>query len=68
MSYVFENTKSYPVEIGEDFTEAQRNLMAEYLVRKHLLDFKSTHCTPLPGDFFQTPWDLNTDDNDFVFT
>lgn len=56
------------MEIGVEYTNDQRNQMAKYLVRKHLLDFKSSHCTPLPGDFFQIPWDLATDDNDFVFT
>lgn len=68
MSYVSENTRSYPLEIGADYTHEQRNQLAEYLVRKHLFDFKSTHCTPLPGDFFQTPWTIPNDTNDFVFT
>lgn len=31
-SYVSENGKSYPVEIGKDLTELQKNQMAEYLV------------------------------------
>lgn len=33
LSYVSENGKSYPVEIGENYTEVQKNQMAEYLVR-----------------------------------
>ncbi|KAG4071462.1 hypothetical protein HA402_011616 [Bradysia odoriphaga] len=70
LSYVSENGRSYPVEIGENYTEEQRNQMAEYLVYKHLLDFKSSHCTPLPVEYFQLPWTLPApdDDTDFVFT
>lgn len=67
MSYVSEQSRAYPIDIGVDYTTEQRNQLAEYLVRKHLLDFKSSHCTPLPGDFFQNPWDISNDD-DFVFT
>lgn len=33
LSYVSENGKSYPIEIGENYTDVQRNQMAEYLVR-----------------------------------
>ncbi|KAJ6640936.1 Phosphatidylserine lipase ABHD16A [Pseudolycoriella hygida] len=68
LSYVSENGKSYPVEIGENYTEAQRNQMAEYLVYKHFMDYKSSHCTPLPVEYFQTPWTLPDEDTDFVFT
>lgn len=30
-------------------------------------DLKSTHCTPLPTDMFQLPWDIHVE-SDFVFT
>lgn len=46
----------YPVKIGQDYTTEQRNQMAEFLIRRHLLDLKSSHCTPLPVEFFQLPW------------
>lgn len=68
LSYVSENSKQYPLLIGEDYTTDQRNQMTEYLVRKHLLDFNSTHCTPLPSDYFRIPWDLPNVENDFIFT
>lgn len=68
LSYVSENSKQYPLLIGEDYTGEQRNQMSEYLVRKHFLDFKSTHCTPLPSDYFRIPWDLPNVENDFIFT
>lgn len=66
-SYVADNTKKYPNLIGEDYTEEMRNQLAEYLIRKHFYDFKSTHCTPLPDEFFNMPWDIPSE-NDFVFT
>lgn len=68
LSYVSENSKQYPIDIGEDYTTEQRNQMAEYLIRKHLVDFKSTHCTPLPTEYFRIPWDLPSVENDFIFT
>lgn len=46
LSYVSENGKAYPVEIGENYTEAQRNKMAEYLVR-----FWITFCLSLLIDW-----------------
>lgn len=54
-------------EIGVDFSEEQRNMVAVYLLRKHFVDYKSSHCTPLPTDFFKPPWEL-PNDTDFVFT
>lgn len=68
MSYVSENDGSYPLAIGEDYSEEQRNEMAVFLMRRHLLDFKSSHCTPLPGEYFQLPWAIPSDTDDFVFT
>lgn len=67
MSYISDNSKTYPLEIGADYDNNQKNQMAEYLIRKHLTDFKSTHCTPLPAEYFHIPWDL-LNDTDFVFT
>lgn len=65
-SYITDNNKNYPLEIGEDYTTAQKNQMAEFLVRKHMADYKSSHCTPLPAEYFQIPWDL-LNENDFIF-
>lgn len=56
------------MDIGEDYTSQQRNEMSEYLVRKHLIDYKSTHCTPLPTDYFRIPWDVPNVENGFIFT
>lgn len=66
-SYISEHAKSYPLKIGDSMTTEQKNQMALYLLRKYMKDYKSSHCTPLPADMFQVPWDINVE-NDFVFT
>lgn len=66
-SYISENSKSYPMKIGPDMNIQQKNQMALFLVRKHMKDYKSSHCTPLPVEMFQVPWDINVE-NGFVFT
>lgn len=67
-SYISENNQSsYPLLIGEDFSSEERTEMADYLLRKHFEDYTSSHCTPLPGEFFKLPWEL-PNDTDFVFT
>lgn len=58
-SYVSEHGKSYPLMIGENFTDEERNDMAEFLIRRHFRDFKSDHCSPLPGEYFNAPWDIS---------
>uniref|UniRef100_A0A1L8D930 Putative conserved plasma membrane protein n=1 Tax=Nyssomyia neivai TaxID=330878 RepID=A0A1L8D930_9DIPT len=67
MTYTVESGRQYPLEIGANFTDEQRNVMAEYLVRNHLADFRSSHCIPLPTGFFKQPWDI-PNETDFVFT
>lgn len=67
-SYVSENSKQYPLDIGADYSDDERNEMAEYLIRKHLVDYKSSHCTPLPVEHFQIPWDLPSTESGFIFT
>uniref|UniRef100_A0A182XD14 AB hydrolase-1 domain-containing protein n=1 Tax=Anopheles quadriannulatus TaxID=34691 RepID=A0A182XD14_ANOQN len=66
MSYLNDNgnngtSRSYPIEIGAEYTTEQRNSMVKFLIKKYLADFKSTHCTPLPEEFFQTPWEVPTE-------
>ncbi|XP_060578398.1 phosphatidylserine lipase ABHD16A-like [Ruditapes philippinarum] len=50
-----ENTK-FPLDIGTDYTEQQKTHMTLFLASKHMEDFNSTHCTPLPTQFFKQPW------------
>lgn len=68
MSYISEHGQAFPSAIGEDYTDEQRDQLAEFLIRKHLIDFKSSHCTPLPVDYFQIPWTAPADDGEYVFT
>ncbi|XP_067613743.1 phosphatidylserine lipase ABHD16A isoform X2 [Eurosta solidaginis] len=67
ITYASDQGKSFPMQIGEDYAEDTRDQMAEFLLRKHFRDYKSTHCTPLPGDYFDIPWDIPIE-NGFVFT
>lgn len=67
LSYISENGAAYPINIGEDYTKEQKNQMVLYLIKNHLADFKSSHCTPLPNEFFKAPWNIPQDE-DFVFT
>ncbi|KAL3284192.1 hypothetical protein HHI36_018356 [Cryptolaemus montrouzieri] len=66
-TYVSEYTKAFPLKIGEEFGDLGKNRMALFLAHKHLKDFKSTHCTPLPPEMFQLPWEVNVE-SDYVFT
>ncbi|XP_054733124.1 phosphatidylserine lipase ABHD16A [Anastrepha obliqua] len=67
ITYASDQGKSFPMLIGEDYTEETRDQMAEFLLRKHFRDYKSTHCTPLPRDYFDIPWDIPIESG-FVFT
>lgn len=67
ISYAAEHGAAYPLKIGADYTEEQRNSLALYLIKSHFYDYKSSHCTPLPGEFFKNPWSIPSE-NDFVFT
>ncbi|XP_026477392.1 protein ABHD16A [Ctenocephalides felis] len=66
-SYISENSKSYPMLIGDGFTEKQKSDMALFLVKKHMKDYQSSHCLPLPQEYMQTPWDVQVE-SDYVFT
>ncbi|XP_030375199.1 phosphatidylserine lipase ABHD16A [Scaptodrosophila lebanonensis] len=67
ITYASDQGKSFPMLIGEDYSEEVLNQMAMFLLRKHLRDFSSTHCSQLPGEFFSIPWDIPTE-HGFVFT
>lgn len=51
-SYLQAHDKSYPVYIGDDLDDDAKNQLVLYLIKKHFFDFKSTHCTPLPVEYF----------------
>lgn len=49
---------AYPVHIGPDLDLTTRDQLVLYLASKHLIDFDSVHCAPLPGRYLQKPWNL----------
>ncbi len=59
----YENEK-YPIKLGKETDTSNeyylsRDLkltMAMYFASKYMLNFESSHCTPLPRDFCQLPW------------
>uniref|UniRef100_A0A1B0G8V5 Uncharacterized protein n=1 Tax=Glossina morsitans morsitans TaxID=37546 RepID=A0A1B0G8V5_GLOMM len=58
INYVSVHGRKPPFSIGEDYTEEQRDRMADFLLRRHMRDFKSTHCTWLPAELFKLPWNI----------
>lgn len=58
LEYFHTNRTSYPVEIGDDLDNITRDQMVLFLASKHLIDYDSVHCAPLPPRYFQRPWNL----------
>lgn len=52
------NKTSYPVNTGSDLDSTTRNQLVLYLASRHLVDYDSVHCSPLPARYFQRPWNL----------
>lgn len=55
-SYQSESETLFPWSVGEDMTLEGRRQLALFLARKHMRNFETTHCTPLPITEFQRPW------------
>lgn len=56
--YFRTNLTSYPVNIGPELDNVQRDQLTLFLTSKYLIDYDSVHCAPLPPWSFQKPWDL----------
>lgn len=56
--YFRSNLTSYPIQIGPELDNTQRDQMTLFLASKHLVDYDSVHCAPLPPWAFQKPFDL----------
>ncbi|XP_061388789.1 phosphatidylserine lipase ABHD16A [Musca vetustissima] len=67
ITFASDQGKKFPMSIGEDYTDDVRHQMAEFLLRKHFRDFKSSHCTQLPTEYFNIPFDIPVEQG-FVFT
>ncbi|KAI1294155.1 Phosphatidylserine lipase ABHD16A [Halotydeus destructor] len=48
----------YPVDIGSELADDMKVKITLYLASKHLIDYDSTHCTPLPKSLFIEPFNL----------
>ncbi|KAH9361410.1 hypothetical protein HPB48_003916 [Haemaphysalis longicornis] len=66
-SYIRNNGPSFPMLIVVTETvwkfegwnrDPLQKINVDLKARKHMVDFNSTHCTPLPSGLFQIPWDL----------
>lgn len=58
LDYFHTHRTNYPVEIGPDLDLTTRDQLVLYLVSKHLIDYDSVHCAPLPARYLQRPWNL----------
>lgn len=58
LDYFHVNPTSYPVNIGPDLDKITRDQLVLFLASKHLVDYDSVHCAPLPARYFQRPWNL----------
>lgn len=48
---------TFPVTLEPSSSEEAKQL-ALFLVTKHMRNYRSSHCTPLPLRFFSLPWQL----------
>ncbi|XP_023234081.1 protein ABHD16A-like [Centruroides sculpturatus] len=62
-SYAEENYPFFPMHIGEGMPLSTKIQLILFLAQKHMIDFDSTHCPPLPPELFQLPWKLDYDKN-----
>ncbi|XP_077986673.1 phosphatidylserine lipase ABHD16A-like [Glandiceps talaboti] len=62
-SYSEEYSSGFPMLIGDDLSPEIKMKLLLFLATKYMVDFDSTHCTPLPASQFVLPWTL---DEEFV--
>ena len=60
--------KKFPLNIGKETKDSADEIisiklskdikltLALYLADKYLVNFESSHCTPLPKEYFEQPW------------
>lgn len=57
--YIEAHSGAYPINIGgkeAPMSNDEKLTLAFHLADKYLLNFESSHCTPLPLSFFVEPW------------
>ncbi|KAL0280530.1 UNVERIFIED_CONTAM: hypothetical protein PYX00_001794 [Menopon gallinae] len=55
-SFIEDNSLMFPMQIGENLNETQKNRMALFLIERHITDFAATHGALLPVPIFQQAW------------
>lgn len=58
LDYFRSHKTGYPVGIGAELDFVTRDQLVLYLASKHLIDYDSVHCAPLPGRYLHRPWNL----------
>lgn len=58
LDYFHTHRTCYPVEIGSELDIVTRDQLVLYLASKHMIDYDSVHCDPLPPRYLQKPWNL----------
>lgn len=58
MEYFHTHPTNYPVNIGPDLDLTTRDQLVLFIASKHLIDYDSEHCAPLPPRYFRRPWNL----------
>jgi hypothetical protein len=57
--YIEANSRTYPINIGNKdatLSNDEKLTLAFYLSDKYLVNYESSHCTPLPLNLFVEPW------------
>ncbi|CAH1271079.1 ABHD16A [Branchiostoma lanceolatum] len=57
-SWVEENSANFPCLIGDQLSSEEKTQLVLFLATKHMINYESTHCTPLPASHFRLPWSL----------
>ncbi|XP_061632123.1 phosphatidylserine lipase ABHD16A [Phyllopteryx taeniolatus] len=57
-SYEMDTDTKFPWNVGEGMIIKEKQHLALFLARKHMRNFETTHCTPLPASEFHSPWKL----------
>lgn len=63
-SYIEENGAEFPLNIGAQLPLEQQQALILFLASRYLMDYDTTHCTPLPKEMFRPPrhpWELLID-------
>ncbi|CAG2107773.1 unnamed protein product, partial [Medioppia subpectinata] len=58
LSYIDRTGAQYPLLIGDDMSSELKIKLIIFLAKKHMKNYDSTHCTPLPPLLFEEPFDL----------